>query len=349
MKYVFLLLLIAVAGGGYWYYGKMEQNYARDVRALEETSWAAYDDLNKKEQAALEAYEQSVSNLTQMESEYDAKMKAVREGAKKQIDTFRSERSKIELPDKASAALKRRMSELRSQGDKVQSAMRAREQAFLREEEGFLRRIAANEKKAMDKAYNARSELDRKAEKRVSSRGIRRARLEEQIAAEASAVGRINQDLRTRLEESRTKYIRDARLSYQKLDEIDREMERAYARYASPGRTGAPVAQPGAKSTELLTSVDQNFRDVRRQYQNDSNRLRQEVTRTMSEWRSVVNKAGRLANAHDGELENLTSAYEESRMYVKIIAISLSAVLALATVFVFIGSAKVEERPKSPY
>lgn len=346
MKYVFLLLLLAVAGGGYWYYGKMEQNYDRDVRILEGKSTLAYDELSKREAEALTAYEQSLSELGRMEAAYDAKTETVREEAARQLQTLRDAKVSGDLPGSVNNTIKRRMSDLQRESDKLQADLQAKEQTFLREEKALLAKMADNERTLADKASAARAKLEGEGSAAISSKGIRKAELEQQIAVERAALSRVNQELRTKVEELRVKFVRDERLSYQRLDEINREMGRTYARY----ETGAgQPAISASKSNEVLTRIEESYREVRRQYQNDANRLNEQIGARMGEWRSVVGKAGRLAKAHDEEMQRMKAEYEQNRLYVKIIGISLSIVLLIVTVIVFAGSRRVEEQPRSPY
>lgn len=353
MKYVYLLLLILVAGGGYKYYEYMQKTHVETLARDKEEFIAALSDMMDRNEALAADYDKTKEELQKVESSYDTGMQALRDNAKQDLDKMFKPRDAKELPRDAREEDRVRVNNLYRQTEKIQNELWAAEKRQIQLEKELKTRIQQNIANTREKERQVQQKYDdavRKSSsnkiKGVSRIAAQRDKMEEWLEDLHQSSQQANSAMSDQLDASRAKYEKLALDSYKRIEKINEEIDKLILRIQ---KRKPAVGPEESKSDAYIGKLEVQLRDNRNKYTQDAKALRSDLLRKEREFRGTLKKAEKLVQSYDEGVIATQERHEQLLVYVKIIVGVLSAVFALATVFVFIGSRKVPEKPKSAY
>ncbi len=344
MKYLFLIIFVAVSYIGYRYYEGMKVDHVREAEALQLDHSAAIQDLVERAEAITVDYQLTADNFAICESGYQEKMDALMKSTRTAIDGVIKERKPADESKPGGSKVKF-YNELVEQLPPIQVKIAEAEQAYAQAQTEANKAIERNNMSSSSfikeiegklALLEGAEDLDFPAQKDK----IRQNGLLLQKASSSANVG-LSRDL----DKQRNEYERTVISCYNEIDNIEKKI----VNVLNAGRPGARGPSGPSEIVKILNRFDQNVRKNRREHGDEVTRLDNDMLLKQRQIDAVVQKADKLDETYARRYEEMEAKQQKHLLFAKVIIGSISLCLLLVTIFVFVGAKKVKEVEHTDY
>lgn len=261
MKYLFLIIFVAVSYIGYRYYEGMKVDHVREAEALQLDHSAAIQDLVGRAEAITADYQLTADDFAVCESGYQEKMDALMKSTRTAIDGVIKER-KPAAESKPGDSNVKFYNELVEQLPPIQVKIAEAEQAYAQAQAEVNKAIERNNMGAasfikeieakLDSLENA-EDIDFQSQKdKIRQNGL--------LLEKASSADNVK--LSRALDKQRNEYERTVISCYNEIDTIEKKI----VNILNAKRSGRQVQSGPSEIVKILGRFDQNVRKNRREH-----------------------------------------------------------------------------------
>lgn len=347
MKYIFLILLLIIAGGSYKIYQDTQQAHPEKMLLLEEQSTQEIKALLTKAETQTLEYDKLQEQLKDITEKNDAFLEKTSREMQEKLDDIYEEKSLPTLPGNISRATKKQLDELYISNKKIKSELDLLDKKYLSSQralEETIKKNVSNYRIKSEQAYLAKQKVDSAKDKTYL---LDHRAINQKLASFHDSVVKTNENL--------NKQIRDNRFSYENkkvtlLKRLQANEDKIYGILESvSANIKNDQSRKQARIDLSIDSYDEALQKQRTKFNDESKKLRDSLFLQNREIQKTIRSAEKIDAQFEGDKAQLQKDFELKSLYIQIIGWGLSSVLALVTIMVFLGSKKVKEDPKISY